>query len=73
MYSKTMVLPLTSDGDLYGLFDKNGKQIGSGSREVCQTLLHMISLWGSETPRPARGRAHPRVWGSQRREPAQSD
>ena len=62
-----MILPLTSDGALYGLFDENGKQIGSGSREVCRTLLYMVSLWGSETPRPSRGRVISRLGRPQKR------
>ena len=61
MYSKSIILPLTFDGDIYGLFDKDGKQIGSGSREVCQTLLYMLSLWGGEAMRPVPERAVPRV------------
>jgi hypothetical protein len=36
-----MDLSPTSDGELHGLFDENGRQIGSGSREVCQTLRYM--------------------------------
>lgn len=42
-FSKSMIIPLTPDGGLYSLQDESGKQIASGSREVCQTLLYLLS------------------------------
>lgn|GEM_PF-5516340 len=38
-----MIFPLDADGVLYCLQDEQGNNIGTGSREVCQALLHMIS------------------------------
>lgn len=43
MYTKAMVLPLEPDGLLYALQDEQGNHIGSGSREVCLTLLRLIT------------------------------
>jgi hypothetical protein len=38
-----MMFPLDSNGVLYTLEDEYGNQIGVGSREVCQTLLYLIT------------------------------
>lgn len=38
-----MIFPLTADGDLYSLQDTQGNQIAMGSREVCQTLLYLVT------------------------------
>jgi hypothetical protein len=38
-----MILPLDSTGRIYVLEDENGKVVGTGSREVCETLMFMIS------------------------------
>jgi hypothetical protein len=43
MYTKPMIFPLDSDGMLYALQDDKGNQIGTGSREACQTLLYLIT------------------------------
>ena len=56
MYTKPMVLPLTADGKIYALLDERGNQIASGSREVCRTLLCLLSTPLMENPaRHARG------------------
>jgi hypothetical protein len=56
MYTKPMVLPLTADGKIYALLDERGNQIASGSREVCRTLLYLLSAPLMENPaRQARG------------------
>ena len=43
MFKKYMIFPLTADGTLYSLQDTQGKQIAMGSREVCQTLLYLVT------------------------------
>lgn len=53
-YSRPMMFPLDPDGVLYLLEDKFGNQIGLGSREVCQTLLRLITTSPlMREPRPA--------------------
>ena len=43
MFKKYMIFPMTADGDLYALHDTEGNQVAMGSREVCQTLLYLIT------------------------------
>jgi hypothetical protein len=43
MFKKYMIFPMTADGNLYSLQDTQGKQIAMGSREVCQTLLYLVT------------------------------
>lgn len=63
MYLKPIVLPLTDDGFLYALFDESGRQIAAGSKEVCHTLLYLLTS-SSLMERPsllARDKVNPRV------------
>ena len=46
MYTRPMILPLDSTGRIYVLEDENGQVVGTGSREVCETLMYII---GSNT------------------------
>lgn len=43
MYTKPMIFPLDADGNLYAIQDEKGDHIGVGTREVCQTLLQLIT------------------------------
>jgi hypothetical protein len=43
MFEKYMIFPLTADGDIYALHDTEGNQIAMGTREVCQTLLYLVT------------------------------
>jgi hypothetical protein len=43
MYTRPMILPLDSTGRIYVLEDEKGQVVGTGSREVCETLMFMIS------------------------------
>jgi len=43
MYSKPMILPLDVEGKIYALQDEKGNTIGTGTREVCEVLLFIIS------------------------------
>jgi hypothetical protein len=38
-----MILPLDHDGKIYSLQDEKGNMIGTGTREVCEVLLYIIS------------------------------
>lgn len=44
MYTVPMILPLDGTGRVYVLQDKDGKVVGSGSREVCERLLRLIGM-----------------------------
>ena len=43
MYTKPMILPLDSEGTIYALQDEKGNTIGTGTREVCEVLLYIIT------------------------------
>jgi hypothetical protein len=43
MYSKPIILPLDIEGKIYALQDEKGNTIGTGTREVCEVLLFIIS------------------------------
>ena len=43
MYTKPIILPLDSEGKFYVIQDENGKMIGTGTREVCETLMGIIN------------------------------
>ncbi len=43
MYTKPMIFPLDLSGTIYAIEDENGRTIGTGSREVCELLLHLIT------------------------------
>lgn len=42
MYTQPMILPLDGSGRIYVLQDKDGNAVGTGSREVCETLMYLI-------------------------------
>jgi hypothetical protein len=42
MYTKPMILPLDGSGRVYVLQDEKGQVVGTGSREVCETLMYLI-------------------------------
>jgi hypothetical protein len=41
--SKPTILPLDSNGQIYALQDEKGNTIGTGTREVCEVLLYIIT------------------------------
>ncbi len=43
MYTKPMILPLDINGKIYALQDEQGNTIGTGTREVCEVLLYIIT------------------------------
>jgi hypothetical protein len=49
MYAKPMIFPLDSDGQIYALQDEKGNTIGTGTREVCEVLLYIITKPASQS------------------------
>jgi hypothetical protein len=49
MFTKPMILPLDIEGKIYALQDKRGNTIGTGTREVCEVLMYIIT----KRPSPA--------------------
>jgi hypothetical protein len=43
MSAKPMILPLDANGTIYALQDEKGNTIGTGTREVCEVLLYIIT------------------------------
>jgi hypothetical protein len=43
MYAQPMILPLDINGKIYALQDEKGNTIGTGTREVCEVLLYIIT------------------------------
>jgi len=43
MYSFPMMFPLDLDGELHSIQDENGNTVGTGSRQVCEVLLHLMT------------------------------
>lgn len=43
MYAEKLILPLDVNGTIYAIQDEKGSIIGTGTREVCEILLYLIS------------------------------
>jgi hypothetical protein len=43
MYTRPMILPLEWTGRIYVVEDEKGQVVGTGSREVCETLMYIIA------------------------------
>jgi len=41
-HEKQAIRPLNVPGTIYAIYDDKGKVIGTGTREVCETLLYII-------------------------------
>jgi hypothetical protein len=48
MFTEPLILPLNVDGTIYALKDEKGKIFGTGTREVCETL---VLIFNNQTPR----------------------
>ena len=46
--AKPIILPLNLEGSIYALQDELGRTIGTGTREVCELLLHILNKQSSE-------------------------
>ena len=49
MYGEKTILPLDANGKIYAIQDEKGSIIGTGTREVCEILLYIISKPASAT------------------------
>jgi hypothetical protein len=49
MYAKPMILPLDANGQIYAIQDEKGNTIGTGTREVCEVLLYIITKPASQS------------------------
>jgi hypothetical protein len=44
-----LIFPLDADGRIYALQDEKGNTIGTGTREVCEVLLYIITKPASQS------------------------
>lgn len=60
MYTRPMILPLDSTGRIYVLEDEKGQVVGTGSREVCETLMYIMcaGLAPATEQKPTKARAN---------------
>ena len=49
MYAEPMILPLDPNGRIYAIQDEKGNTIGTGTREVCEVLLYIITKPASQS------------------------
>jgi hypothetical protein len=49
MYAEPMIFPLDPNGLIYALQDEKGNTIGTGTREVCEVLLYIITKPASQS------------------------
>ena len=61
MYTRPMILPLESTGRIYVLEDEEGQVVGTGSREVCETLMYIIGAGLSPAMDQQQPNARPNV------------
>ena len=43
MHAEPNIFPLDANGQIYALQDEKGNTIGTGTREVCEVLLYIIT------------------------------
>jgi hypothetical protein len=61
MYSSPIILPLDWTGRIYVLEDEKGQVIGTGSREVCETLMYIMGAGLSPAAENAQGKTRGNV------------
>lgn len=44
MSFKLTMLPLNSEGTLYVIRDEDGRTLGTGTRDVCEALIHIVNF-----------------------------
>ena len=49
MSAEPTILPLDANGRIYALQDEKGNTIGTGTREVCEVLLYIITKPASQS------------------------
>ena len=42
MYTEPTILPLDINGEIYVIHDEKGNTLGTGTREVCELLVHIM-------------------------------
>jgi len=52
MHVEPAIRPLSIDENIYALCDESGKTIGTGTREVCEVLLYIITRSNQLGTRP---------------------
>lgn len=63
MLNVPFVFPLANDGRICAIKDENGEIVGTGSREVCEILLHIITK-GMAPLKPSRDRYTKQLYAS---------
>ena len=48
MHAEPRIFPLDENGRIYALQDEKGNTIGTGTREVCEVLLYIITKPASQ-------------------------
>jgi hypothetical protein len=48
MHAEPKIFPLDENGVIYALQDEKGNTIGTGTREVCEVLLYIITKPASQ-------------------------
>ena len=61
MYTRPMILPLDSTGRIYVLEDEKGQIVATGSREVCEKMMHLISIGLATTTEQSPAASHTNV------------
>jgi hypothetical protein len=61
MYSSPIILPLDGTGRIYVLEDEKGQVVGTGSREVCETLMYLMASGLSPASENAQANARSNV------------
>lgn len=61
MYTRPMILPLDSTGRIYVLEDEKGQVVGTGSREVCETLMYIIGTNSAPATEPTQAKTRNNV------------
>lgn len=47
MDAQPMTFPLNAEGKIYALQDEKGNIIGTGTREICEVLVHIMTKGAS--------------------------
>lgn len=55
--SEPTILPLSIDGTLWVLKDERGMIIGTGTREVCEVVVHLMTCAAAPVARESKRRA----------------
>jgi len=61
MYTQPMILPLDGSGRIYVLQDDKGQVVGTGSREVCETLMYLMGAGRAAATDKAQAVSHSNV------------